>query len=137
VAPPFVPPSPNWQRPEELSQERDRWFESGSLQQRVQCEPAFFQIGGAVHTDTTQAPARRLPNLTNIPAIVITTEGSYHAAYYHCTAKYLAQAGVRVTALRLGDQGIHGNGHMVMLEKNNPQVAGLIVGWLARTIEAH
>jgi pimeloyl-ACP methyl ester carboxylesterase len=84
-----------------------------------------------------QAPARRLPNLTNIPAIVITTEGSYHAAYDHCTAKYLAQAGVRVTALRLGDQGIHGNGHMVMLEKNNLQVAGLIVGWLARTIEAH
>jgi hypothetical protein len=68
---------------------------------------------------------------------VITTEGSYHAAYDHCTAKYLAQAGVRVTALRLGDQGIHGNGHMVMLEKNNLQVAGLIVGWLARTIEAH
>ena len=25
----------DWQRPEEPSQERDRWFESGSLQQRV------------------------------------------------------------------------------------------------------
>jgi hypothetical protein len=69
--------------------------------------------------------------------LVITTEASYHAVYDHCTAKYLAQAGVKVAAVRLGDHGIHGNGHMVMLEKNNLQVAGLIVEWLARTIPAH
>jgi hypothetical protein len=72
-----------------------------------------------------QAPARRLANLADIPAVVITTEASYHAAYDHCSVKYLAQAGVKVTALRLGDHGIHGNGHMVMLEKNNQQVAAL------------
>jgi len=64
-----------------------------------------------------QAPVRRLANLADIPAVVITTEASYHSAYDHCTAKYLVQAGVKVTALRLGDHGIHGNGHMVMLEK--------------------
>jgi pimeloyl-ACP methyl ester carboxylesterase len=84
-----------------------------------------------------QAPARRLANLADIPVVVITTEASYHAAYDHCTVKYLAQAGVKVTALRLSDHGIHGNGHMVMLEKNNLQVAGLIVGWLAHVIPAH
>jgi hypothetical protein len=84
-----------------------------------------------------QAPARRLPNLVNIPAVVITTEASYHAAYDHCTAKYLAQAGVSVTTLRLGDHSIHGNGHMVMLEKNNLQGAGVIVDWLARTMPAY
>ena len=83
-----------------------------------------------------QAPARRLANLVNIPAVVITTEASYHAAYDHCTTKYLAQAGVKVTTLRLGDHGIHGNGHMVMLEKNNLQVAGVIARWLARSIPA-
>ena len=84
-----------------------------------------------------QSPARRLSNLANIPAVVITTEASYHAAYDHCTVKYLAQAGVKVTALPLGDHGIHGNAHMVMLEKNNLQVAGVIVEWLARTVQAH
>ena len=83
-----------------------------------------------------QTPARRLVNLANIPAIVITAEASYHAVYDHCTAKYLTQAGVKVTALRLGDHGIHGNAHMIMLEKNNLQVAGLIAAWLARTIPA-
>jgi len=84
-----------------------------------------------------QSPARRFPNLANIPAVVITTEASYHAAYDHCTTRYLAQAGVKVTALPLGDHGIHGNAHMVMLEKNNLQVAGVIVEWLARTVQAH
>ena len=84
-----------------------------------------------------QAPARRLPNFANIPAVVVTTEASYHAAYDHCTAKYLAQAGVKVTALRLGEDGIHGNGHMVMLEKNNLQAASMIAGCLARAIPAH
>ena len=83
-----------------------------------------------------QAPARRLPNLANVPALVVTAEASYHAVYDHCTAKYLTQAGVKVTALRLGDHGIHGNAHMIMLEKNNLQVAGLIAEWLARTIPA-
>jgi hypothetical protein len=81
-----------------------------------------------------QMPARRLANLADIPLIVITRETSYHSAFDHCTAKYLAQAGVKVPTLRLGD---HGDGHMVMLEKNNLQVAGLIVGWLAHAIPAH
>ena len=83
-----------------------------------------------------QAPARRLANLVNIPAAVITAEASYHAVYDHCTAKYLTQAGVKVTAFRLDDQGIHGNAHMIMLEKNNLQVAAVIAGWLARTVPA-
>ncbi|HEX3860258.1 MAG TPA: alpha/beta hydrolase [Stellaceae bacterium] len=84
-----------------------------------------------------QGPARRLVNLTGIPMAVITTEASYHAVYDHCTAKYLAQAGVNVTPVRLADRGIHGNGHMVMLEKNNLQVAGVITDWLAHAVPAH
>jgi hypothetical protein len=79
---------------------------------------------------------RLLANLVNIPAAVITAEASYHAVYDHCTAKYLAQAGVKVTALSLGDQGVHGNAHMIMLEKNNLQVAAVIARWLARTVPA-
>ena len=40
MAPPFVPPSiGNAQK--SLSQERDRWFESGSLQRRVCLTSAF------------------------------------------------------------------------------------------------
>src|SRR5215831_16539529 len=61
-------------------------------------------------------PARKLPNLAHIPIAIIMSEASYHAAYDHCTAAYLTQAGVRNTLIRLADQGVRGNGHMMMIE---------------------
>jgi pimeloyl-ACP methyl ester carboxylesterase len=77
-------------------------------------------------------PARRLPNLAHIPVVIIVSEASYHAAYDHCTAAYLNQAGVRNTLIRLADMGVHGNGHMMMIEKNNAAIAGVIAQWLDR-----
>jgi pimeloyl-ACP methyl ester carboxylesterase len=70
-------------------------------------------------------PARELPRLEGIPVVIIAAEASYHAAYDHCTAKYLEQAGVENTFIRLEEWGIRGNGHMVMLEQNNLRVAQL------------
>jgi pimeloyl-ACP methyl ester carboxylesterase len=75
-------------------------------------------------------PARQLPNLQKVPILVLTSEASYHAAYDHCTVKYLEQAGVRTKFIRLPDVGVHGNGHMMMLEKNSAVVAGVISRWL-------
>jgi len=75
-------------------------------------------------------PARKLPKLAKIPILILVAEGSYHASYDHCTAAYLAQAGVPNTFIRLEDVGIHGNGHMMMLEKNSDAIAGVIEGWL-------
>jgi len=81
-----------------------------------------------------QEPAHKLKNLTNIPLLVITAEASYHAPYDHCTVAYLRQAGVEPTFIRLPDVGIHGNGHMMMLEKNSDAIAGVMVDWLAKTL---
>lgn len=75
-------------------------------------------------------PARQLTNLKGVPVLVMTSEASYHAPYDHCTVKYLQQAGVPAKWIRLGDVGIHGNGHMMMLERNNAEVAGVIARWL-------
>ena len=75
-------------------------------------------------------PARKLPNLARVPMLIVVAEASYHAAFDHCTAAYLAQAGVPVTFMRLEEVGLRGNGHMVMLEKNSDDVAGVLVGWL-------
>jgi pimeloyl-ACP methyl ester carboxylesterase len=77
-------------------------------------------------------PARRLPNLATFPILVVTSEASYHAAYDHCTVKYLQQAGVQPTWIKLADAGIHGNGHMMMLEKNNMDIADVMSRWLAK-----
>ena len=77
-----------------------------------------------------KAPARQLPELKHIPIAIIIAEASYHAAYDHCTAAYLTQAGVRNTVIRLADRGVKGNGHMMMLEKNNADIAAVIAQWL-------
>lgn len=39
-------------------------------------------------------------------------------------------AGVKVDVISLPEHGIHGNGHMMMMEKNNAEIAALIQGWL-------
>jgi pimeloyl-ACP methyl ester carboxylesterase len=80
------------------------------------------------------APARQLVNLKGVPILIVASEASYHAPYDHCTSKYLAQAGVKNTFVRLPDAGIHGNGHMMMLEKNNLQIAALLKSWVDKNV---
>ena len=79
-------------------------------------------------------PARKLPKLAKVPILILVSEASYHAAYDHVTAAYLAQAGVRNEFVRLPDIGIRGNGHMMMLEKNSDEIAGVIERWLKKTL---
>ena len=85
----------------------------------------------------TQAePARTLVNLQRIPVLVMQAEASYHAAYDHCTVAYLRQARVAtVRFIRLADVGIKGNGHMLMLEKNNLDIAAVAERWVRETVE--
>ena len=75
-------------------------------------------------------PARQLPNLGNLKLAIVVGEASYHAPYDHCTAAFLGQAGVPVDLIRLEDRGINGNGHMMMLEQNNHEIADLLLQWL-------
>jgi len=80
------------------------------------------------------APARRMPTLAGIPILIIATESSYHAVYDHCTSKYLTQAGVPNTFVRLEEVGIRGNGHMLMIEKNNLEIADFIEKWVDKNV---
>ena len=79
-------------------------------------------------------PARQLPNLQKLPILLLTSESSFRAVDDHCTAKYLNQAGVHPTWTKLAEIGIHGNGHMMMLEKNNLEIAGVMARWLDKTL---
>ena len=79
-------------------------------------------------------PARQLPNLQKMPVLILTAEASYHAPYDHCTVKYLQQAGLRPSWIKLADLGIRGNSHVMMLEKNNRQIAAVIARWLDKTL---
>lgn len=91
----------------------------------------------SVHSDCiiqADYPApRQLVNLVHVPVLVLTTESSYHAPYDWCTVQFLQQAGVPAQHLQLADIGIHGNGHMVFMEKNSLQVAAVLQQWMERT----
>jgi len=79
-------------------------------------------------------PAPQLPNLKNRPVLLLTSEASYHAQYDHLTSYVLKQLGVEHDFVRLENAGIHGNGHMMMLESNNLEIAELISNWLEKVI---
>lgn len=75
-------------------------------------------------------PARQLPNLKQVPVLMVPGEASFHALYDHGTHDYLIQAGVPCTHWRLEDMGVHGNGQMLMLEKNAMEIAERVESWL-------
>jgi pimeloyl-ACP methyl ester carboxylesterase len=47
---------------------------------------------------------------------------------------WLDGCGARAEFLWLGDRGIDGNGHMLMLEENSDDIAALILDWMARAV---
>jgi pimeloyl-ACP methyl ester carboxylesterase len=49
-------------------------------------------------------------------------------------AAWLGEIGAQSTYWYLPDQGITGNGHMMMLEKNNEDIAALIAGWIEENL---
>jgi hypothetical protein len=71
-------------------------------------------------------PALRLTHLSRIPVLLVTGEASYHAVFDRGTVEFLRQAGVEVNWLRLAHEGIHGNGHMMFLEKNSDEIASIL-----------
>lgn len=95
--------------------------------EKEQAAPSGGWSGGWLQAE----PARQLAHLRDVPVLVVTGEASYHALYDHCTVSYLKQAGVKTTHVRLADDcGIRGNGHMMMLELNNQEIAAVAEGWL-------
>jgi pimeloyl-ACP methyl ester carboxylesterase len=105
--------------------------------------PALTSPSDLVHVDETtpQAPglglcwkqaepARQLPNLQKIPIAIMVGEASFLTPFEHCTSQFLTQAGVRHDFIRLADHGMHGNAHMMMLEKNSNTIAAFIAAWL-------
>ncbi|KAF5662742.1 fusarubin cluster-esterase [Fusarium heterosporum] len=76
---------------------------------------------------------RRLVNLQDIPILILTGDASFHMPYEHCTAAYYRQAGCSKTELiELGTVGIHGNGHMLFMEKNSDDIYAVVERWIRR-----
>ena len=78
-------------------------------------------------------PARKWKNLQHIPIGWLTTEfgggGSPIA-----NVEFLKQVGCSAEMVRLRDYGIVGNGNLMLLEKNNHEVFGVVRDWLDRKV---
>jgi pimeloyl-ACP methyl ester carboxylesterase len=70
--------------------------------------------------------------LGGVPVVVMSSPCSGFEPSCHATAGYLRECGADVTEMRLDDVGIHGNGHAMMLEKNNAEVAAVITDWIVK-----
>lgn len=77
-----------------------------------------------------EEPARKLANLQRIPIAVVTGEASFLGQSDAHTAAFLRQAGCDVEHIKLEEHGVRGNGHLMMLEKNNREALGPILRWL-------
>lgn len=78
-------------------------------------------------------PARKWKNLQGIPIGWLTTEfggGGSPVA----NVEFLKQAGCPAEMVRLRDYGIAGNGNLMLLEKNNHEVFGVVRDWLDRKV---
>jgi pimeloyl-ACP methyl ester carboxylesterase len=79
-------------------------------------------------------PARRLPNLRNTRVVFVTADSSFASPGNPGGVAFLKQAGVQAEELRLGNLGIKGNGHMMMVEKNSRQVLQPIIDWIGKNV---
>ncbi|MFD0692388.1 alpha/beta fold hydrolase [Actinomadura fibrosa] len=86
---------------------------------------------GPVPKALQDEPARRLASLARLPIAVVTAQASPFRLFDGHLIEYLQQAGCSPELLRLADAGIDGNGHAMMLERNNAEVLAVITGWLA------
>ena len=79
-------------------------------------------------------PARRLVNLAKVPIAVVTSEASVFQFTDGPLVAFLQQAGCDAVHIDLADEGVHGNSHGAMFEKNNADVLAVITTWMLRKL---
>jgi pimeloyl-ACP methyl ester carboxylesterase len=78
-------------------------------------------------------PAHKWKNLKGIPIGWLTTEWGGGGSPVS-NVEFLKQAGCDAEMVRLRDYGINGNGNLMLLEKNNHEVFGVVRDWLDKKV---
>ena len=69
-------------------------------------------------------------NLHDIPIALVSAEASWFAHQDVETVAFLREMGCSVNHVKLEEHGVHGNGHLMMLERNNREALQPILEWL-------
>lgn len=78
-------------------------------------------------------PAHQWKNIKGIPIGWMTSEFGAGGSPVS-NVEFLKQAGCTVEMLRLRDYGIHGNGNLMLMEKNNHEIFAVTRDWLERKV---
>jgi hypothetical protein len=78
-------------------------------------------------------PVHKWKNLQGIPIGWLTTEFGGGGSPIS-NVEFLKQVGCSAEMVRLRDYGIVGNGNLMLLEKNNHEVFGVVRDWLDRKV---
>ena len=105
-----------------------------SLDWGLTAAPMTFDPPAASADELGTEPARRLPGLAEIPVAIVEAEASLFAPSCPATAAFLEQAGCRVDRIVLAEHGVHGNGHLMLIERNNREALEPILRWLDATV---
>jgi pimeloyl-ACP methyl ester carboxylesterase len=73
---------------------------------------------------------RRLPNLAGIPIAYVSAPASPFMGYHDAMVEFLRAAGCDVESMKLDEAGVEGNGHAMMLERNNVEALEPIASWV-------
>jgi pimeloyl-ACP methyl ester carboxylesterase len=75
-------------------------------------------------------PARQLTNLSKMPIALFTSEASVFQFSDGPVVAFLQQAGCNAVHIELANEGVRGNSHGAMFEKNNAEVLAVITTWM-------
>ncbi len=67
---------------------------------------------------------------------IVSGEVSEQSKYAPEMVKFLENAGAAVEAIHLPDQGIHGNGHGLIYERNSDETIRPVLEWLDRKVNS-
>ncbi len=88
------------------------------------------QPANSIQGQTQGQAAERMKKLAGIPIAVVTAEASAGNASDPGIVQALNQMGLTAEHVKLADQGVKGNGPMVMMEKNNAQALAVLTKWM-------
>jgi pimeloyl-ACP methyl ester carboxylesterase len=75
-----------------------------------------------------------LTRLSGIPVAVVVAEASTMSGGSEPVVEFLRAVGVDAQLLRLADHGVHGNGHGLMMERNNQEALDVVLQWLEKAL---
>jgi pimeloyl-ACP methyl ester carboxylesterase len=77
---------------------------------------------------------RRLPNLAKVPIATMSAPASPFRHVHDAMDEFLRAAGCEVETIKLDERGVEGNGHAMMLERNNVEALEPVIGWVEDTV---